>query len=107
MPLTDSPQNHLWSNVLWCAEHLLVRELPCLFVNVAFIQIGGQGHEAHLAEAEVSQLDVAKGSDQQVVRLEVSVNDAITGRQVHLINTAEVIILFSVFQVSWQEHPRH
>ena len=67
--------SHLTRDVLWCAEDLLVAELLCLLVNVALVQVDGQGHELHLAEAEVSELDVTQGGDQEVVRLQISVHN--------------------------------
>ena len=47
-------------------EHLLVDELPGLLVNVVLVQVGGQGHEPHLTQAKVRELDVAHGGDQEV-----------------------------------------
>ena len=54
---------------------LLVGELLGLLVDVALVQVGGEGHEAHLGETEVGELDVAERSDEEVVRLEVAVNN--------------------------------
>lgn len=42
------------------AAHLLVHELPGVFLDVAFVEVGGHTHEPNLRQAEVSELDVAK-----------------------------------------------
>ena len=68
-------EDHLGRDVLGGAEHLLVRELSCLLVDVSLVQVGGQGHEPHLAQPEVGELDVAQRRDQEVVRLQVPVHD--------------------------------
>ena len=44
---------------------------------VAFVKIGGQIHETNFGEAEIGQLNVAERSDEQIVWLKVSMNDAI------------------------------
>lgn len=43
--------------------YLFVQELPGVLFYVAFIQVGGQTHQADLGEAEVRQLDVSQRSD--------------------------------------------
>ena len=58
--------------------HLFVAELARLAVDEAdLVEVGGQRHQAHLAEAKVGQLDVAQRRDEQVVRLQVAVDDAV------------------------------
>ena len=61
---------------LFRSLHLFIRKLLRLFVNVAFVEIRGERHEAHLGEAEVGQLDVSEGRDEKVVRLQVPMDDA-------------------------------
>ena len=41
--------SHLRRDVLWGPEDLMVAELLGLLVNVALIEVSGQGHETHLA----------------------------------------------------------
>ena len=73
IPLSE---NHLRSNIFRRPKHLLVRKLLCLLVNVSLVQIGRQGHQSHLAQAEVGELDVPEGSDEEVVWLEISVDNS-------------------------------
>lgn len=75
------PQNYFWCNIFRCSKHLLIRELTSLLVNVSFIQIGGQRHQSHLTQTEVSQLDVSQGSDQQVIRFKIPMYNAVAGMQ--------------------------
>ena len=49
------------------AAHLLVHELPGVFLDVAFVEVGGHTHEPNLRQAEVSELDVAERGDEQAV----------------------------------------
>lgn len=46
-------------------RHLFVQELPGVFLDVSFIQVRGQAHQADLGEAEVRQLDVSHGGDEE------------------------------------------
>ena len=41
------PEYDLRGNILRRAEHLLVRELLCLLVDVALVEVGRQRHETH------------------------------------------------------------
>lgn len=45
--------------------YLFVQELPRVFFDVSFIQVGGQAHQAHFGQAKVSQLDVSNRGDQE------------------------------------------
>lgn len=51
----------------WVGSHLLVHKLSGILLDVAFVQVGGHAHEAYLGQAEVRQLDVAEGGDEQAV----------------------------------------
>lgn len=51
----------------WVGSHLLVHKLSGILLNVTFIQVGGHAHETDLGQAEVRQLDVAEGGDEQAV----------------------------------------
>lgn len=51
----------------WVGSHLLVHKLSSILLDVTFIQVGGHAHEADLGQAEVRQLDVAEGGDEQAV----------------------------------------
>ncbi len=57
-------------------NNLFVRKLFRFFVDVSFVEIRSERHETHLGEPEVGELDVAEGGDQEIVRLQVSVDDA-------------------------------
>lgn len=52
---------------LRASTHLLVDELPRVFLHVALAQIGGHVHQANFGEAKVCEFDVAHGCDQQAV----------------------------------------
>lgn len=45
--------------------YLFVQELASVLLDVSLVQVSGEAHQAHLREAEISQLDVAHRRDQQ------------------------------------------
>lgn len=64
--VSPRPGAGLWAG-RGSAAHLLVHELPGVFLDVAFVEVGGHTHEPNLRQAEVSELDVAKRGDEQAV----------------------------------------
>lgn len=48
-------------------SHLFVYKLSCVLLHVTLIHVGGHVHQANFRQAEVSQLDVAHGCNQQTV----------------------------------------
>ena len=77
MMINIKPQTNianLRSDVLRRAEHLLVRELLRLLVYESFVEVSGEGHQSHLAQTEVRELDMTEGRDEKIVGLQISVN---------------------------------
>lgn len=64
--VSPRPRVGLWAGGRSSA-HLLIHELPGVFLDVAFVEVGGHTHEPNLRQAEVSELDVAKRGDEQAV----------------------------------------
>ena len=71
-------ENYFWSYVLWRTKDLFVRELARLAIDETFVQVGGQRHEAHFAQPEIGQFNMPHGGNEQVVRFQIAVNDAVT-----------------------------
>ena len=71
-------EDYFWSYVLWRTKDLFVRELARLSIDETFVQVGGQRHEAHFAQPEIGQFNMPHGGNEQVVRFQIAVNDAVT-----------------------------
>ena len=81
-------KNNFGCDIFGRAKDLFVGKLARFSIDEAFVQVGGEGHEAHFAQAEIRQLDMAQGRDEQVVRFQISVDNAVAvqvlDRQDHL-----------------------
>ena len=56
--------------------HLLVRELFSFFIDVPLVQVCSKRHQPHLRQTKVSKLDMPKGCDEEIVRLEVPMDNS-------------------------------